>query len=96
MAQRKPSLRKIEAEYMSDDDTSDEEVDPQLLTTPEEREYETVPGSAQATQAALAHTRAQTNPTVEHGPLRQNTRRSLQEDIPQTKQHKGKMDRKPK
>ena len=96
MAQRKPSLKKTEAEYMSDDDTSDEEVDPQLLTTPEEREYEKVPRSTQATQATLAHTRAQTNPTVECGPPRQNTRRNQQQDSPQTKQQKDKTDKKPK
>ena len=72
MAQRKPSPKKTETDYMSDDDTSDEETDPQLRTTPEERDYSTVPGSAQATQAALMHSRAQTNPTVECGPPREN------------------------
>ena len=72
MAQRKPSPKKTETEYMSDDDTSNEEIDPRLRTMPEEREYGTVPGSAQAMQAALAHTRAQTNPTVECGPPREN------------------------
>ena len=96
MAQRKPSLKKAETEYMSDDDTLDEEVDPRLRTTPEERQYGRVPGSAQATQAALVHTRAQTNPTVECGLLRQNRRRSPQENSPQTEQHKDKTDKKPK
>ena len=96
MAQRKPSPKKTETEYMSDDDTSDEEVDPRLQTTPEERQYETVPGSAQATQAALSHTRAQTNPVVECGSLRQNRRRSSQQDSLPTEQHKGNTDKKPK
>ena len=96
MAQRKPSPKKTETEYMSDDDTSDKEVDPHLQTTPEERQYRTVPGSTQATQAALAHTRAQTNPIVESGPPRQNRRRSPQQDSLPTEQHKDKMDKKPK
>ena len=33
--------------------------------------YNTVKGSAQATQVALAHTTAQCNPTVERGPAKQ-------------------------
>ena len=37
----------------------------------QERLYNTVKGSAQATQAALAHTMAQCNPTVERGPIKQ-------------------------
>ena len=55
MAQRKPSLKKTETNYMSNNDTSDEETDPRLRTTPEERDYRTIPGSAQATKAALSH-----------------------------------------
>ena len=37
----------------------------------EERIYGTIRGSAQATQAALSHTRAWNNLTVERGPPRQ-------------------------
>ena len=37
----------------------------------EERIYGTIKGSAQATQAALSHTRVQSNLTVERGPPRQ-------------------------
>ena len=40
-------------------------------TSEEERIYGMIKGSAQATQAALSHTRAQSNLTVERGPLRQ-------------------------
>ena len=94
MAQRKPSLKITETEYMSDDDSSDEEIDPRLITTPEEREYGTVPGSAQVTQAALAYTQAQTNPTVECGPPRQNTSRNQQQDRTETKLQKGKTNKK--
>ena len=56
---------------MSDSDTSEEEVDLQLRTSEEERIYGMIKRSTQATQAALSHTRAQSNPTVERGPLRQ-------------------------
>ena len=38
-----------------------------LCTSQEERLYNTIKGSAQATQAALAYTMAQCNPTVERG-----------------------------
>ena len=34
----------------------------------EERHYGTIPGSALATQAALSHSWAQANPTMERGP----------------------------
>ena len=51
MAQRKPFPKTTETEYMSDNDASDEEVNPRLQTTPEERQYGTVQGSTQATQA---------------------------------------------
>ena len=96
MAQEKPSPKKTEAEYMSDDDTSDKEINPQLRTTPKERQYGTIPGSAQATQAALSHTRAQTNPVVKHGPPRQSRRRNPQQDTPPTEQHKDNTNKKPK
>ena len=50
-------------------DTSDEEpINPILKTSVEERHYGTIPDSALATQAALSHSRAQANPTVERGP----------------------------
>ena len=48
-----------------------EEVDPQLCTSEEERIYGMIKGSAQATQAALSHTRAQSIPMVERGLPRQ-------------------------
>ena len=40
----------------------------QLKASVEERQYGTLPGLALATQAALSHTHAQANPTVEQGP----------------------------
>ena len=62
---------KVQSDRLSDSDTPDEEVDPQLGTSEEERIYGTIKGSAQATQAALLHTRVQCNPMVERGPPRQ-------------------------
>ena len=40
-----------------------------LPPTEEERKYGMIRGSTQATQAALSHSRVQTYPTVETGPL---------------------------
>ena len=62
--------KKVQNDHLSDSDTPDEEVDPQLHMSEEERIYGMIKGSAQATQAALLHTRVQTNPTVERGPPR--------------------------
>ena len=62
--------KKVQSDHLSDGDTPDEEVDPQLYTSEEERIYGMIKGSAQATQAVLSHTRAQCNPTVERGPPR--------------------------
>ena len=51
---------------LSDSDTLDDEtINPKLKTSVEERHYGTIPGSVLATQAALSHSCAQANPTVE-------------------------------
>ena len=71
MVEKKVQKTKIQSDYLSDSDTSEEEVDPQLHTSEEERIYGMIKGSAQATQAALSHTRVQSNLTVERGPPRQ-------------------------
>ena len=68
MAEKKVQKTKVQSDQLSDSDTPDEEVDPQLCTSEEERIYGTIRGSAQATQAVLSHTRVQSNPTVERGP----------------------------
>ena len=62
--------KKVQNDHLSDNDTPDEEVDPQLHMSEEERIYGMIKGSTQATQAALSHTRVQSNPTVERGPPR--------------------------
>ena len=59
MVEKKVQKTKVQSDYLSDSDTSEEEVDPQLCTSEEERMYGMIKGSAQATQAALSHTRAQ-------------------------------------
>ena len=71
MVKNKVQKTKVQSDYLSDSDTPDEEVDPQLHTSEEERIYRMIKGSAQATQAALSHTRVQSNLTVERGPPRQ-------------------------
>ena len=68
MAEEKILKTKVQSEQLSDSDTPDEEADPQLRTSEEERVYRTIRGSAQAMQVALLHSRAQTNSTVERGP----------------------------
>ena len=71
MQEKKVQKTKVQSDYLSDSDTTEEEVDLQLRTSEEERIYGTIKGSIQATQAALSHTRVQSNPTVERGPPRQ-------------------------
>ena len=72
MVERKVQKTKVQSDYLSDSETSEEEeVNPQLHTSEEERIYRMIKGSAQATQAVLSHTRAQSNPMVERGPPRQ-------------------------
>ena len=53
---------------LSDSDTSDDkQINPKLKTSVEGRHYGTIPGLVLATQAALSHSHAQANPTVEQG-----------------------------
>ena len=69
MAEGNPEKPKNQNKQLSDSDTSDEEqINPILKTSVEERHYGTIPGSALTTQAALSHSRDQANPTVERGP----------------------------
>ena len=68
MVEKKVQKIKAQSDYLSDSESSEEEANPHLCTSQEERVYSTIKGSAQATQAALSHTRAWSNPTVESGP----------------------------
>ena len=80
MAEKKPQKTKTQNDYISDSNTSEDEVSPHLCTSQEERLYGTIKGSAQVTQAALAHTMAQYNLTVERGPPRQPKIKKLSKD----------------
>ena len=71
MAEKKVQKTKVQSDYLSDSETSEEEVNLQLHTSEEERIYTMIKGSTQATQAVLSHTRVQSNPMVERGQLRQ-------------------------
>ena len=53
MAEKKIPKISTPSDQLSDSDTPDEEADPRLCTSEEERQYRTIKGSAQATQAAL-------------------------------------------
>ena len=76
MAEKQIPKINTPSDQLSDSDTPDEEADPQLHTSEEERQYGTIKGSAQATQAALSHSRVQMNPTVERGqPWRLKTKK---------------------
>ena len=70
MAESNPPQKKTPIDYISDSESSDEELNQQLHTSQEERLYDTIKGSAQAIQATSAYTTAQCNPTVERGPDR--------------------------
>ena len=96
MVEEKIPKTKVQSEQLSDSDTPDEEADPRLRTSEEERIYGTIRGSAQATQAALSHSRAQTNLTVERGPPRRPKIKKLSKDkapekVTQTKDKEKQM-----
>ena len=57
-----------QSKYLSDSDSENNEINPRLKTSIEERQYNTIPGSAIATHIALSHSRVQANLTVEIGP----------------------------
>ena len=57
-----------QSKSLTDSDSSDDnEVNPRFKTSVEERQYNTIPGSATATCVALSYSRVQMNPTVERG-----------------------------
>ena len=60
-----------QSKSLPDSDSSDDnKVNPRFKTSVEERQYNTIPGSATATHIALSYSRAQVNPSVERGPPR--------------------------
>ena len=80
MAAKKVPKINTPSDQLTDSDTLDEEADPQLHTSEKERQYGMIKGSAQATQAALSHSRVQSNPTVERGPPRRPKIKKLPRD----------------
>ena len=70
MAESNLPQKKTPSDYISDSESSEEELNQHLHTSQEEIYYNTIKGSAQATQAALTYTTAQCNPSVECGPVR--------------------------
>ena len=71
MVEKKVQKTKAQSDYLSDSESSEDEVNPYLRTSEEERIYGPIKGSAQATQGTLSHTRAQSNPMMERGPPKQ-------------------------
>ena len=71
MVEKKVQKIKAQSDYLSESKSSEDEVNPHLRTSQEERVYGTIKGSAQATQVVLSHTTAQSNPMVERGPPKQ-------------------------
>ena len=86
MAEKNPKKTRIPNDYLSDSDSSEEETSQHLRTSPEERLYNTI----KATQAALAHTTAQCNPTVKRGPAKQPRIKKLPKGQLQINQHRQK------
>ena len=90
MAENNPPQKKTPTDYISDSESSDEELNQHLRTSQEERPYDTIKGSAQATQAVLSYTMDQCNPTVERGPDRKLKIKPLPKKKPRTRQHRPK------
>ena len=67
MAEKKAQKTKTQSDYLSDSKSSEDEVNPYLHTSQEERVYGTIKGSTQAAQVALSCTTMQCNPMVERG-----------------------------
>ena len=64
MAESNPPQKRTPIDYISDSESSDEELNQHLRTSQEERYYNTIEGSAHATQAALSYTTAQVTPQL--------------------------------
>ena len=80
MAEKKIPKINTPSDQLTDSDILDKEADPRLHTSEEERQYGMIKGSAQATQAALSHSRVQMNPTVERDPPRRPKIKKLPRD----------------
>ena len=95
MAEKKVQKTKAQSDYLSDSESSEDKVNPYLRTSEEEKIYGSIKGSAQATQVALSHTRAQSNPMVERGPPKQPKIKKLSKEQAANKQTQTKDKEKP-
>ena len=80
MVEKKPQKIKAQSDYLSDSESSEDEVYPHLHTSQEERIYGTVKDSMQVTRAALSHTTVQCNLMVERGPPKQRKIKKLSKE----------------
>ena len=71
MVEKKAQKIRMQSDYLSDSKSSEDEVNPYLCTSQEERVYGTIKGSEQATQVPLSHTTMQCNAMVDRGPPKQ-------------------------
>ena len=65
MAEKKEEPANQSKSLTDSDSSDDNEVSPRFKTSEEEKQYNTIPGSATATHTTLSYSRAQANPTVE-------------------------------
>ena len=92
MAEKKVQKIKAQSDHLSDSESSEDEVNPHLCTSQEERVCGIIKGSTLATQAVLLHTTMQCNPTVERGPPKQPKIKKLSKEqaVDKTTQTKEK------
>ena len=95
MVEKKAQKTKMQSDYLLDNESSEDEVNPQVRTSQEERVYGTIKGSMQVTQAALSHTTVQCNPTVERGPPKQPKIKKLSKEQASDKTTQTKEKEKP-
>ena len=95
MAEKKAQKIKMQSDYLSDSESSEDEVNPHLCTSQEERVYGTIKGSMQATQVALSHTTVQCNPMVERGPPKQPKIKKISKEQASDKMKQTKEKEKP-
>ena len=92
MVEKKAPKIKIQSDYLSDSESSEDEVNPHLHTSQEERVYCAIKRSTQVIQVALSHTTVHSNPMVERGPPKQPeiNKPSKEQALDKTMQTKGK------
>ena len=95
MAEKKAQKTKTQSDYLSDSESLEDDVNPHVCTSQEERVYGTIKGSVQATQAAFSHTTTQCNPMVERGPPKQPKIKKLSKEQASDKTTQTKEKEKP-